>query len=337
MSFATEIIAEQIAWRKRSLPTVTALGRWQGVDRLHLLPPELWEHNLWTGIATGSAHSLPEYLGSRIQPHTGKHHLNSSWILCANLYFPFAASADGRSIAAAFLREHVHPEISDVTAIELEFELGGNLHPRVALGESGGSRGQGQTSPDVAFVTRNASGRGGLVLTESKYCEESFYECSAYRAPETKRRTPNPDSSRCRHVAAVIENPAAQCHQSEWGRKYWEVLAPSATGARKLPHCPAIDAYQLFRQQALAEAVASSSEFEPVVTAVAFDRRNATLIGSLSDLGVSDFAAGWGSLFSGKAMFRTFTHQQWVSWVRAQPSAGNWREWSDYVQDRYGY
>jgi hypothetical protein len=106
---------------------------------------------------------------------------------------------------------------------------------------------------------------------------------------------------------------------------------------RTLKRCPAATAgYQLFRQQALAEAIAKSGSYKLVVSSVAFDERNDTLIGSLRTTGLGDFRA-WGDLFEGQARFVTFTHQQWVSYVYAHGDAGEWGDWLTYVGRRYGY
>ena len=50
----------------------------------------LWEEGLWPGIRRGSENPLATYLKRLgVQKHSGVHNLKSSWVLCANLYFPF--------------------------------------------------------------------------------------------------------------------------------------------------------------------------------------------------------------------------------------------------------
>src|SRR3989442_7885881 len=127
--FREMVIQQQIAWRRAWLSEVKGMVVRNGEPYPHILPPEEWERNLWPGIRSKSAHSWTQYIAGKIQHHTDKNHLNSSWVLCANLYFPFRRSQQDMGILAAFLREHVAPEIGIVKGIELEFEGEGDLHP----------------------------------------------------------------------------------------------------------------------------------------------------------------------------------------------------------------
>jgi hypothetical protein len=128
------------------------------------------------------------------------------------------------------------------------------------------------------------------------------------------------------------------CHQTVWGRKYWSLLNLSRYGKEVLSRCPAATAgYQLFRQQALAEGIAQSNRFDLVATAVAYDERNDDLITCLKTTGIDDFSESWGNLFDGKAIFKTWTHQNWVQFVRDNQVNGEFDEWMQYVGERYGY
>ena len=327
----------QIAWRQsHDLPT--ELGSWQGKPYPWILPYEHWEQGLWPGIRSGTAHSLPGYLRhNRVQKHQGVHNLKSSWVHCANLYFPFRASQEGLGLLAGFLRAHVSPDIQSVEALELEYaeEDDSSLHPSHLLGEQGGSRGSGQTSPDVAF---KVNGGQGLVLMENKFVEHSFYRCSARTKKGSSARPANPDLSRCYDTVALIDGFESLCHQIAWGRRYWELLAPVTNRemAASLRCCPAARAgYQLFRQHALAEGIADSSKYDLVVSCIAVDERNETLRRCLRSTGIPD-AWKWGDLFPGNAQFSVFNHRQWVAWVRAHDD-GRWADWLDYVGSRYGY
>ena len=314
------------------------MGTWKGAPCPHILPPEDWEKNLWPGIRSESEHSLTRYIAGKIQPHTYKHHLTSSWVLCANLYFPFRRSQRDMGILAAFLREHVAPEIATVEGIELEFEGEGILHPSKLLGEIGGGRGMGQTSPDAAFKVRtNRDGRG-LILTESKFTERWFGRCPAFRPHKKMGRRANPDSTRCLDVTGLLASPKTQCHQHAWERRYWDHLTLDQSAVHTLRCCPAaFGGYQLFRQQALAEGIARSGQFDLVVSCVAYDERNEPLVRSLRGAGMNNFVDEWNRLFKGKAGFRTFTHQRWAAWVRKHDTLGRWADWSEYIRNRYGY
>ena len=115
-----------------------------------------------------------------------------------------------------------------------------------------------------------------MVLVENKLTEHGFYQCSAWKHQGNRARSGNPDPGRCDYPVEVARDPANQCHQAAWGRRYWERLAPvvDAGVLAGLPRCPAAQhGYQLFRQQALAEGIAMSGKYDLVVTAVAVDER----------------------------------------------------------------
>ncbi len=87
--------ARQVEWRRAHLASRD--WGWQN-EKQHewILPQRMWEAGLYPGIRSDAANSLPAYLDAEgIQRHAGSHNLKSSWMLCANLYFPFRASAEG--------------------------------------------------------------------------------------------------------------------------------------------------------------------------------------------------------------------------------------------------
>jgi len=340
IAFDKFVETHQLAWRRGHIADQRQ-GTQNGKSRLWILPEELWKEGLWPDIHE----SLPAYLeANKIEKHKGAHNLKSSWMFCANVYFPFGRD-EGLSLLAGFLKTHVSPQVEAVEAVELEYEEASPLDPQSLLGEpEGGVRGANQTSPDVAFVVRTTGGRG-LILTENKLVEHSFYPCSG-RKPDVR----NPDSRRCLDWQKLQTDRRGQCWQMQWepgprgsrkNRKYWEYIRLSEHGRRVLTQCPAATAgYQLFRQQALAEGIAANGQYDLVVSCVAYDSRNKALIHCLRDTGVDDFSVGrvgWGALFDGQAQFATFTHQQWVAWVRAHDQGGQWRDWLSYVEARYGY
>ena len=123
-----------------------------------------------------------------------------------------------------------------------------------------------------------------------------------------------------------------------WGRKYWSLLKLSPAGKKTLKRCPAATAgYQLFRQQALAEGIMRSGNYSLVVSSVAFDHRNHTLIGCLNRTGIKDFQTNWGEMFDGKTVFKTWTHQEWVQFVRDNQIKGEFNGWLGYLNERYDY
>ena len=336
--FDEQVQTHQLAWRRKHIADQRN-GTQNGKSRPWILPAELWEEGLWPGIRSGSDHSLPGYLAEKkVTKHRGVHNLKSSWMLCANLYFPFGSS-QGLPILAGFLRQHCSPDIEAVESVELEYAESSPLDPQTLLGEpESGRRGANQTSPDVAFLVRTSKGKG-LVLTENKLVEHSFYACSG-RKPEVQ----NPDTKRCLDLPTLLADPQDQCWQLQWkrgarkNRKYWDLIRLSAHGRQVLTRCPAATGgYQLFRQQALAEGIAAGGRYDLVISCVAYDSRNSALRSCLRATGVDDFATGWGALFEGTAQFTTFTHQAWVAWVAAHGSGRRWSEWLSYIHDRYGY
>ena len=337
ISFEDEMAARQVAWRRANIASRD--HGWQnGKQYEWILPQRMWEAGLYPGIRAGAPGSLPAYLEAEgVQRHQGSHNLKSSWILCANLYFPFRGSPEGRSLLAGFLRERVHPSIASVDRLELEYAEPEDspLHPSRLLGEMGGSRGAGQTSPDLGFIV---NGGRGLILTENKWVEHSFYRCSGQEKTGNDKRAANPDLGRCLVPASVLANPQGQCELVAWGRKYWEHLRPAIDRGRwaALRACPAASGgYQLFRQQALAEGIAASGKYAFVVSCLAVDERNEDLRTCLRGAGIPDIRQ-WGQLFKGRATFAVFTHQAWVRWVAARGDRTQWGEWLRYADERYG-
>jgi hypothetical protein len=328
--FRSRMLEEQLDWRKNNLPELPEHGRWQGKPYAHILPAAKWTKNLWPGIAE----VLPHYLDAEgVQAHQGKHNLLSSWALGANLYFPFGQDEEGRALLAGFLRQTVDARIRTVTELALEFVDEGELATEHLLGEKGGKRGASQTSPDVGVRVGLDGGGEGLVLIEVKFCETDFSSCSA-RKRELK---PLAREGECDDLDHILAAPADRCAQhSCYGRHYFDYLAePLKAAAEKSTLCSAaLHGYQLFRQQALAEALANAGRYDLVASALAYHVGNSHLASCLGGIGLAHVDQ-WGSLFAGNAPFMAFTHQAWVQFVKDSPEAGRWQEWLGWVASRY--
>ena len=335
-TFDDQMNATQVAWRRRFVSTPEA-GTQNGKTQPWILPKKNWVEGLWPGIRPGEENDLKAYLDSSgVQKHHGVHNLKSSWVLCANLYF--AHKVDTAAIRG-FLAERLCEDIVAVEAVELEWAENPPLDPASLLGEPGGVRGANQTSPDVAFVVRLRTGGHGLVLTEVKFTEHSFYRC-----PGRDRRYGNQDPDRCLAGGKVVANPEIECHLVNWAkgrrmnRRYWEHLIFTDTARTSLVTCPAARAgYQLLRQQALAEGIAKSRVYDMVFSVVAYDARNSGLLGSMRSSGVLNFTRDWGPLFEGRAQFAAFSHQEWIAWVRRHDFDARWGHWLSWLAARYGY
>lgn len=326
----------QREWRKQHVSS-PVWGSQNGTNHEHIIPKAEWLQTVWEGIRR----DLEQYLiENKIHSHTGTHNLLSSWVLCANLYFPARLNPSMKRLMTEFLKQHVSSTIKEITCVELEFAFpaGDTLHPSLLLGEQDGNRGSGQTSPDVAFKVATETGVG-IVLTECKYTEHSFYGCSARRTDTRGEKKGNPDPSRCLKGGTAYDY-ASICHQlsATWGRKYWQFLKLAPVARKKLNRCPAATAgYQLFRQQALANGIYQSGQYDLVASCVALDGGNTTLLNSLKSTGIADVQTEWGPLFDGSILFRTWTHRQWVEFVRANQTNGEHDSWLKYLNERYGY
>lgn len=338
MSFYTSQKSKQIVWWKmysQQPDWELEEAKWgfqNKVSYSHIVKGD-WINLLWRGIQK----ELPKYLMNKIQPHSGVHNLLSSWVACANLYFPAHCHKEFRELLLAFLKSKILRDITEVIGVELEFSLEGNLSPKQLLGEMDGSRGSGQTSPDVAFILKTAHGTG-LVFTECKYTEHSFYRCSARRTTDRGDKPRNQYPGKCMQSASECEYRLIPCHQHVWGRKYLDHFQLSETGKKQLTRCPAATAgYQLMRQQALANGISKSGKYEFVVSSVSFDDRNQPLINCLISSGIKDFQTGWSEIFKKGGEFVTWHHQDWVNYVRLNHNNPIFTDWLKYMEDRYGY
>jgi hypothetical protein len=249
------------------------------------------------------------------------------------LYFPFRIDLD---LIAGFLQTKVCAEIDKIERIELEFAEKSPHSPAALLSEPSGIRGANQTSPDLAFIIRTISGKKGLILVENKYTEHSFYSCSG-RA----KKYGNPDSKRCLNFQQIKCDLKSQCWQLNWegdyraNRRYWDYFKISSKYDNRLRFCPAaIAGYQLFRQQALAEALLQKCDYDIVYSCVAYDDRNEDLTKSMQTTGI-EHIEDWIDVYEGKSGFAIWTHQDWLKWVKQNGDIQKWQDWYEYVITRY--
>lgn len=341
MNFYEAQKIDQVVWWK----TFSSQPNWEsekekwgkhtnGLSYAHIIKDDWKKNLLWAGIQ----HELPDYLDEKeINPHLGVRDLLSSWVAAANLYFPVRSNPSLKNMLLGFLQLKISRDIDEIENVELEYALDGDLSPKKLLGEMDGGRGVGQTSPDVAFIVKTKQGKG-LILIECKYTEHSFYGCSARHKKDKGKRKGNPNPEKCLKAAATCNYETLPCHQKVWGRKYLNHFKLSEEGKKVLTRCPAATAgYQLLRQQALANGIKESCKYDLVVSSVSFDKRNSTLKGCLKSTGIPDFATGWSEIYLHGAEFITWHHQDWVQYVRTNQDNGEFDNWLEYLNSRYGY
>lgn len=331
-SFHTSKENQQIEWRKENIHS----SEWGFQNRKryeYIIPKGIWKETIWEGIRE----ELVDFITvNKIQHHTGTHNLLSSWVLCANLYFFTKINSSLKLLMKRFLQEKTKLEIKSIPRIELEFAAEAPLDPRTILGEQGGSRGSGQTSPDLAFEVETENGKG-LILVESKFTEHSFYPCSARTKKDSKEKPANPNPERCIQKLGQYDY-RKDCHQYVWGRKYWDHLTLTAQAEQSLNSCPAAKAgYQLFRQHSLASAIKKNSTYDVVISCVAFDGENLELQNCLGSTGIKNWCNEWEHIFNSDVLFKSWTHQEWVNFVRKNKINNDVDEWLEYVSKRYKY
>jgi hypothetical protein len=331
--FDSWMTQRQVNWRARNVSTAEA-GVQNKVTAAWLLPRWAWQEGLWPPLRGGGHDSLAHHLVThRVRSHSGCHNLKSSWVSGVNLYFPFGRTDTGRSLLAGFLARHVDARVRSVESLELEWSGDPGLSARVLLGESGPAGG-GRTTPDLALRVNRGE---GLLLVENKLTEHSFYPCAARTGSGSATRPGLLDTRLCDDCAALLRDPG-RCHHQTLGRQYWRWLSEPALAGEfgRLPRCPAATAgSQLFRQQALAEALASSGRYGFVTSVLALDDRNEALSRCLSATGLAD-VRDWLRVFRGRSSFAVFTHQQWACWVGAHGADGELASWADWISGRYG-
>jgi hypothetical protein len=323
-NYRKEQIDLQIAWRKNQKDISKEYGFQNGNEYPHIIPKNEWFKTVYKQFEA----NLLEYLDKEdIQHHTGSHNLLSSWILCANLYFGIFINENLKELFRQFLEKKLSVVIDKIEEMHLEYVLGGNLNPKELLGEPGGKRGTKQTTPDLAIVF-TSKGKKGLLLVECKYTEKSFYNCSGGKVNSDQMNS-------CKNKEA-LKNLKSKCFMNEWNRKYWNYLKISDNGLKLLNSCPAfIGGFQIVRQQALAEGIATLGKFNYVWSCIAYDGRNENLMKSMKPLGINSIKRKWENLFELKTNFSVWEHQEWVKYVNENGKGLFERNWLDYINDRY--
>ena len=162
--FDKQVERYQISWRGKNKLLEGKWGDYRGKPREHILPEDHWLQGVWQPIC----HALDQYVSvHEIQPSSQKNNLKSSWVQCINLFFAMRCNPDIRRLFMSFLTRQLGIKVTSIEALEFEYAAPGNLEPKRLLGEQGGSRGSGQTSPDIAVIFGCEDGKSGIYLIEN--------------------------------------------------------------------------------------------------------------------------------------------------------------------------
>lgn len=305
---------------------VRMCGEWQGTEYRHILPPELWDLNLWEPIR---ADARIHFLEEGISWHDQRHNLLSSQVQCVNVFFPLR---DAQEPLRRFLVNYL-PGLGQVG--RMHFECIGDKN---YLNEPGG-RGSMRTSADVAIEWFDSGNSRNLLLLEYKFTEREFGRCGG----ATSRG--NKDRSRCLRASEIMEAPSSMCYLVEpKGRPYWDIAlatdGPLNAGVLATEsYCPfRYDFYQLMRNQFLAHKIEAdaSSGFDSVTFGVVYHKDNEELL----RMG-HPFAAernpltAWAGLLREHKRFIWLTVQELLAAVEAKLSP-HLEEWRAYLRARYG-
>jgi hypothetical protein len=317
----------QIEWRKKQNNISEEYGSQNGNKYAHIVKKDEWLKTVWEQFNN----ELFEYLKKeKIQHHTGSHNLLSSWVLCSNLYFGTIINNNQKEVFRLFLEYKLGIKIDSIKKVHLEFVLTEKLSPRILLGEPGGIRGTRQTTPDLA-IEYISNGKEELILVECKYTEHSFYDC------------PVKEAVCCKCVSQLKTYCVSK---DKLKRKYWDYLTISEYGFLKLHFCPAyIGGYQIFRQQALAEAILEHGNYNNVWSCIAYDGRNPSLMECMKDNNnisnienatpIYSIKDEWEKLFKLKTKFSVWEHQEWIKFVTENGKDKFNEDWIKYIKDRY--
>lgn len=336
--FESQMKDYQTIWRAKHLPLISGTGHQNRVSKPYILPNKAYQENFFPEIRNALFSKQGGYLVSmKVKPHTGIHNLMSSWVLCANLYWPFR-NPEGFVMLSEFLKRSTGLDIHKITDLDLEFEDNDREYkPGPLLGEGdGGIRGSGQTSPDLSVRFRTKEDKKGILLIESKFSEHSFYVCSGYKKTPSDK-TNNERKERCLNSALIADSDFKECHLLSWNRRYWDLLGSELDKVKfsSLRRCPmSSSCYQLFRQQALAKGL--EDKYDISVSAVVTDLRNTVLKNSSERNGMKPFPEGWQELFPNLSFF-WFAHNDWFNFVRQNDTNGRWNRWVDYIGERYQF
>ena len=312
--------AHQVAWRRANIASRDQ-GWQNGKQYEWILPQRMWEAGLYPGIRSGAPSSLPAYLEAEgVQRHQGSHNLKSSWILCANLYFPFRGSPEGRRLLAGFLRERVHPSIASVDRLELEYAEPGDspLHPSAPARRDGRQPRRGtdvarpglrrerrpRPDPDREQVAR------ALLLSLLRAGQDGQRRAPSQSRPRAMPRSRRPSSPTRRGSASRSSGVGSTGSTL----RPWPTPAVGAPCAPARPRRAATSCSGSRRSRRASPRRASTSSSFRAWPSTSGTRTCARA----SPRPASRISGSGASCSRARRSFAVFTHQEWVRWVAAR-------------------
>ena len=306
-SYNEQVKAQLCKYKEKTLK-VPKLGLFRGKPYCHILPDESWEENLWS---QKREHILNYAKHRYINWHLGKAHLNSSQILCFNLFFPFMYNTKPLE---PYFREHV-TGFNKFSGI-MDFEY---TDPLNLLNEPK------QTNVDLAMEWLDDDCNLNLFLFEFKYTEDSFGTCSKY------------NKEKCRDLDTY--NHPKKCYLANNKIKYWDELTQNGQIKIELivgkGACPFRSGlYQLMRNQLLAHMLEKTGRYKKVIFGVIYPKQNKALergVGSIRT--VNGQKVAWCNLINNLDRFLVILLDDLLTSVYAYSNDNLWKE---FIKEKHG-
>jgi hypothetical protein len=240
------------------------------INELHILKPGCHNGNLYDHILPKEESQKNFFNGLR-KPEgikwQGEDHLNSSQVLCFNLFYP---NIDNLQIFEPYFREKARREGFQEFGKWAKFEYtnGWLLHEETP------------TNVDFAVVWKDDHSEKNLFLFEFKYTEDSFGTCN-YK-----------EKVKCPDLEVILEKPQ-ECYLTRKEVKYWRYLKNNdpikidqLLGNDECPFKGGL--YQLMRNQLLAKRIEETSDYSKVIFGAIYPKQNKSIDKQLNKIHVGD-------------------------------------------------
>ena len=232
-------------------------GRYNGKLYNHILPEEESKKNFFDCVREKNE-------GIKWQ---GDDHLNSSQVLCFNLFYPHVGNLH---VFEPYFREKAcvdgFQEFGKLA--KFEFTNGSLLHEETP------------TNVDLAIEWKDNRSEKNLFLFEFKYTENGFGTCSSGK------------NAKCPNLEAILNNPL-QCYLTRKGVEYWKYIEMNdpikiekLLGGDECPFKGGL--YQLMRNQLLANRIEETSDFGKVIFGVIYPKQNRPLDKQLNEIRIGN-------------------------------------------------